>query len=192
MHIAVQHGNVHALAVLIAAGADVNSLKNNGASPLHTAIHAYCQGTKQNPMTGPIISAEEWERRSRQCFEMLIAAGADIHTCHSSSGGDGFDLLVACTAHEHSRADVCLPFVKRLIALGCRVDSVHSINQSDGLVIRGATAALWAVKNGHLRCLEQLLLAGADPMSAAVFPGKPTVLEPHTDAPQAPHTEPLH
>ena len=170
VHVAVAHANVHALAVLIAAGADLRVLKNNGASALHVAIHAFGQGREQNPMAGPVISAEEWECRCLQCFELLLSAGADIHTCHSSVGGDGFDLIVACTAHEHSRADVCLPFLKRLLALGCRVDSLHSIDQSDGLRITGATALIWAVKNGHVRCVELLLLAGADPTSVATFP----------------------
>ena len=170
VHVAVTHANVHALAVLIAAGAEVSVLKNNGASALHAAIHSYGQGSKQNPMAGPVISAEEWESRCLQCFEMLVAAGADIHTCHSSEGGDGFDLVLACTAHEHSRSDVCLPFLKRLLALGCRVDSLHTVDQSDGLRITGATALIWAVKNGHLRCAELLLLAGADPTHVATFP----------------------
>ena len=174
VHVAVQHGNVHALAALIAAGADLNLSKNNGATALHTAIFAYGQGSKMNPSVGPAISAEEWERRCLQCFEMLIVATADLHRCHSSRGGDGFDLVVACTAHEHSRPDACLPFLKRLLARGCRVDSLHSINQSDGcgetIRIRDATAALWAVKHGHTRCLELLLLAGADPTVVGTFP----------------------
>ena len=175
VHAAVQCANVHVLAVLIAAGADLNRSKNNGATPLHSAIHAYGQGSTGNPMAGPVISAEEWECRCQQCFEMLVIAGADLHKCHSSRGGDGVDLVVACTAHEHSRSDACLPFLKRLLALGCRVDSLHTIDQSlldqsDGLRIRGATAAHWAAMNGHTRCLELLLLAGADPTVAAIFP----------------------
>jgi ankyrin repeat protein len=170
VHVAVQHANVHALAVLIGAGADVNARKNNGASALHTAIHAYGQGTRGNPMAGGVISMEEWEGRTRRCFEMLLAAGADVHTCHSSAGGDGFDLVVACTCHEYSRADVCVPLLRRLLALGCRVDSRHAISQSDGLVVRDASAAHWAVQNGHTRCLELLVLAGADPMAVGEFP----------------------
>eukprot|EP00966_Prymnesium_polylepis_P185041 4288770-Prymnesium_polylepis.1 len=163
LHAAAQYGNIHALRVLIEAGASLNVTKNNGATPLCVVIHAYGVGSKGNEIAGPNISAEEWERRLGKCFSMLIEAGADVNAGHSILGGPGFDLGMACVGHSYSRPDVCLPLLKRLVAVGLMMNSALT-------ECGGHMACHAAVKRGHLRCLEILLLAGADPTLGADFP----------------------
>ena len=165
LHTAAGYANVHALRELIAAGADLNSTKNNGVTPLCTCIHSYGQGARNNMMAGPHISDEEWERRCRQCFNMLLDAGADASACHSNvPGAHGFDALLTCTVHEYSREDVCLPLLQALLARGARLNSVHKLRLVDGIWSDSnhATACHWAVHHLHLRCLEALLLSGSD------------------------------
>ena len=168
LHTAAGYANVHALRELIAAGADLNATKNNGVTPLCTCIYSYGQGARGNMMAGPHISNEEWERRCRQCFDMLLDAGADASACHSNvPGAHGFDALFTCTAHDYSRDDVCLPLLQALLARGARLNSVHKLRLVDGVWgdSNYATACHWAVHHLHLRCLEALLLAGSDATS---------------------------
>lgn len=156
IHRACEAGNIHALKVILATpGVNLEARKNNGCTALHSAIFAFGNGSVNNPMAGAEISPDEWEKRCLQNFRALLRAGADVSANHSSRFWTGFDPLIACVSHEYSREDVCLPMVKALIERGALMNSKHHVN--------GATALLFALRKGHSRCAEQLLLAGADP-----------------------------
>jgi hypothetical protein len=158
IHRACEHANIHALtSILRTPGVAIEARKNNGCTALHTAIHAYGQGSVKNPMAGSVITPDEWEQRCMRNFQALLDAGADVSACHSSRNGEsGFDPLLACVTHTYSRPDACLPLLKALIQRGALLNSRH---RGTG----GATALLWALQKGHFRCLEVLLLAGSDP-----------------------------
>jgi ankyrin repeat protein len=172
LHTAAQYANLHAVKELIAAGAQLNTRKNNGVTPLCVCVHNYgvgahrSSGSRKHSLIGDQIDDEEYMAASRACFEALLDAGADINAGHSEEGGDGFDAVMTCTAHVYSRPDVCLPLLKVLLARGARLDSLFNFKQNEpGNAFSGGgdvTACHWAVKEGHHRCLEVLLLAGAD------------------------------
>lgn len=153
LHNAAEHANPYATHLLLKAGAEVNSRKNNGCTPLLTCIHAFGSSAKDHPMAGRYATLEDWESSCMIVFKLLLQGGCDISAGHEKRGGSGLDAIMMCVAHRYSRQDACLPLLRRLLARGPLLNSRWS----------DATALHFALKHGHHLCLELLLLAGADP-----------------------------
>jgi ankyrin repeat protein len=157
--LAAHNGHAECVSVLLAAGADPNTLdEKSGAPPLLMAAqqgHAACvdrlleAGADPNAINRkngvfPILLAALGGHAD--CVSKLLEAGADPNAIRKKNGA--FPLLVAA---EQGHA-AC---VDELLEAGADPNAIRKRN--------GAFPLLIAAKNGHVDCVASLLDGGADP-----------------------------
>ncbi len=155
LFIACIKGYAEIAAMLIHAGADVNSAQNDGFTPLIYAVcHGYTEiaamlihaGADVNQArhngTTPLFDAA-YQGRTK-IAEMLISAGANVKQARD----DGATPILIASQEGHTE------IVKMLVCAGADVEQAHQ---------SGAKSLFIAVQRGHKGTVEVLLDAGADP-----------------------------
>ncbi len=158
---AVANQDRDAALALLAAGADVDAARADGATALLWAAHRddldlarrlIAAGAAVDAADDHGVTALERaaENASLAMVEMLIAAGADVNAAQASG------LVPLMTAARTGNPAV----VRALLAHGADVDAAVTETR--------ATALMWAVSEPHPEIVRLLLDAGADPAASTV------------------------
>ena len=158
---AVANQDRDAALALLAAGADVDAARADGATALLWAAHRddldlarrlIAAGADVDAADDHGVTALERaaENASLAMVETLIAAGADVNAAQASG------LVPLMTAARTGNPAV----VRALLAHGADVDAAVTETR--------ATALMWAVSEPHPEIVRLLLAAGADPAASTV------------------------
>jgi hypothetical protein len=157
MMIASSNGHVEVVNALIATGADVNKVDNDGVTPISLASYKghlevvqalIAAGADVNKVDDngytPMYCASY--KGHLEVVQVLIAAGADVN----KADDNGYTPMYCASQKGH------LEVVQALIAAGADVNKANN---------NGGTPVSWASLKGHLEVVQALLAAGATPLS---------------------------
>ncbi len=167
LHYACQWGNTDTVRVLLDNGADPNTTKNNGASPLMCAVFAAGSNT-----SNPMFTATD--REYEACVRMLLEH-PKFDLAANDEGFEAQNSPVWCAVGQPYEPDKLLPLLRLLLARGFDPNGT----------VHGQPALHMAVRYGHTECAKALVMAGADtnltaPERYGVSPEQPSQGRPIT------------
>jgi ankyrin repeat protein len=144
----------------------VNAKDSFGRTPLHWAVLGINHSLSSN---ATVLQSKQ----QRELVELLLAKGADINAM--DPGGDtplcfaavaGTDDMVKLLIDHGAKADI---FVAAMLDMGERVKKLLHANPDVARATdhSGATALHLAAGRGHIKAVQILLAAGADPNSSS-------------------------
>ncbi len=139
--VAAANGDKPMLELLLNHGADINGMGQDG----QTALLAAATGRIENPMQAMAEGNKDRMEEFKQCLELLLSKGADVHATR------GFSKLTPLHVAARSKN---IAGSELLVAAGADVNAKDTYD---------ATPLHWAVINNSPEIVKLLLEKGADP-----------------------------
>jgi hypothetical protein len=176
IYVASLEGHHESVQLLLEAGANVNSARENGATALYAAAqqgHARCLKLLLNDQANPNASIESGEtalyiatkQGHKECVQVLVAAGCNVNvTVRDRTTGELTDELTAPSAAINPR-----PNIHKLVP-----DAFHTLLSTSSLArcfrrvcgLAQAAASRWCTSRGTSGDRRTLLATAGDPGGA--------------------------